>query len=139
MNNDRVQDWMVPDPATIPSVCTLVEAYRLMMQHKTYRLLVVDHGVLVGIITQEDLRRRMPVALGLYSAIPGAQYDDRTPVSHVMRKNPQTIEGDASLMQAAHLLLDTQVLALPVMDGGRLVGIITESDILRALLVQIEA
>jgi acetoin utilization protein AcuB len=139
MNNDRVQDWMTSDPLIIPSVCTIVEAYQLMVDRKARRLLVVDQGVLVGVVTLEDLRRKMPVALGLYSANPVAQYDDRTPVAHVMSKNPQTIQKVSSLTQAAHLLLDAQISALPVMDGDQVVGLITESDVLRALLVQIES
>jgi acetoin utilization protein AcuB len=110
-----------------------------MVDRKARRLLVVDQGVLVGVVTLEDLRRKMPVALGLYSANPVAQYDDRTPVAHVMSKNPQTIQKVSSLTQAARLLLDAQISALPVMDGDHVVGLITESDILRALLVQIES
>jgi len=139
MNNDCVQEWMIPDPVTIPSTCTLVEAYRLMVDHKTCRLLVVDQSVLVGIVTLEDLRRKLPDSLGFFSANPGSQYDDWIPVSRVMSKNLQTIQADSSLIQAAHLLLNSQIRALPVMDGDRAIGIITESDILRALLVQIEA
>lgn len=138
MNSNRVRDWMTPDPITIPSVCTLVEAYRMMVDHKTCRLLVVDHGVLVGVVTLDDLHRKMPVTLGLYSANPGVQHDDGIPVSHAMSKNLQTIQIDSSLVQAAHLLLDFQVSALPVMDGDKLVGIISESDVLRALVAQIE-
>lgn len=139
MYNNQIQNWIIPEPITIPSVCTLVEAYRLMVDHRTSRLLVVDNGVLVGVVTLEDLRRKLPDSLGFFSANPGSQYDDWIPVSLVMRKNPQTIQADSSLIQAAHILLDTQVPDLPVMDGDRVVGIITESDILRALLVQIEA
>jgi acetoin utilization protein AcuB len=138
MNHDRVKDWMTLDPITIPSVCTLVEAYRLMVDQKTYRLLVVDRGMLVGVITLEDLRRKMPITLGLYSANPVSQYDDRTRVSHVMSKKPQTIQANSSLIQAAQLLLDSQLSALPVMDGDQAVGVITDSDILRALIKQLE-
>lgn len=138
MNNDRVQDWMTPDPITIPSVCTLVEAYRLMVDHKTCRLLVVDQDTLVGEITLDDLRKKMPVALGLYGAIPDEQYVDKTPVCHVMRKNLKPIQAGSSLIQAAHLLLDFQMSAIPVMDDDRVVGIITERDILQALVKQLE-
>lgn len=139
MDGNLVRDWMTPDPINIPSVCTLIEAYRLMMDHKIRRLLVVDQGVLVGVVTLEDLRRKMPASLGLYRAVPGELYDNKTPVSHVMTKNPKTIEAGSPLIQAAHLLLDFQISSLPVIDEGKPVGIITESDVLRALVVQIEA
>ena len=138
MNNDCVKDWMTPCRVTIPSICTLVEAYQLMMVHKMNRLPVVDQGELVGIVTLENLRRKLPDSLGFFSANPGSLYDDWIPVSHVMSRNPQTVQSDASLTQAAHLLLNTQTPALPVMEGDQVVGIITERDILRALLLEVK-
>jgi acetoin utilization protein AcuB len=130
---------MTPNPITISGITTLPEAYRLMVEHQTCRLLVMDQGTLAGEVTLEDLRRRMPVALGLYGAMPDEQYVDKTPVCHVMHKNLKTIQADSSLIEAARLLLDSHMSTIPVMDGGRLVGIITERELLKALVVQVEA
>lgn len=139
MNNTRVRDWMTPNPITISGSATLPEAYRLMVEHQTCHLLVVDQGRLVGEIALDDLRKKMPVALGLYGAIPGEQYVDKTPVCYVMHKNLKPIQADSSLIEAAHLLLDFQMSVIPVMEEEKLVGTISEREILQALVMQIEA
>jgi signal-transduction protein with cAMP-binding, CBS, and nucleotidyltransferase domain len=59
MMSNRVKDWMTPNPLTVSSDCTLYEAYRLMIERKIRRLLVVDQRVLTGVVTMEDLRRKM--------------------------------------------------------------------------------
>ena len=92
MRENLVRDWMTPDPVSVSSVCTLCEAYHLMIDHKTRSLLVVDQGVLVGMVTMEDLRRRLPAALGLYGAVPGDQYADKTSVCRVMSEILKTIQ-----------------------------------------------
>ena len=54
---------MTRRPITIPGTCTLPDAYLLMVNHKIRRLLVVDQGVLVGVVTLEDLRKNLPDAV----------------------------------------------------------------------------
>ncbi|MEJ2266852.1 MAG: CBS domain-containing protein [Anaerolineales bacterium] len=56
-----------------------------------------------------------------------------------MTPNPKTISADAPLIKAAHQMLENKISALPVMDGDKLVGIITESDIFRALVNWLES
>jgi acetoin utilization protein AcuB len=61
-----------------------------------------------------------------------------TLVRHMMTKDPKTISVNAPLIEAASQMLEHRIGALPVMDGDKLMGIITESDIFRALVKQLQ-
>jgi acetoin utilization protein AcuB len=109
-----------------------------MVNNKIRRLPVVDRGVLVGIITLEDLRRMMPA--DVIRVDPGRISDmlSKMPVRRVMTRDPKTVSASAPLIEAARQMLEHKIGALPVMEGGNLVGIITESDIFRALVKQLQ-
>lgn len=138
MNSNRVRDWMTPDPITISSDADLPEAYWLMVNNKIRRLPVVDRGTLVGIVTLEDLRRMMPADVIRVDPVRVVDMLSKTPVRWMMTREPKTISASAPLIEAASQMLEHKIGALPVMDGDRLVGIITESDIFRALVKQLQ-
>ncbi len=137
MKGNQVRDWMTRHPITIPSACTLPDAYRLMVNNKIRRLLVVDQGVLVGVVTLEDIRRKMPDAITSMDPLHANFPVEKILVRDVMTPDPNTVPPDATLIQAARLMLEFDISTLPVMDGGRLVGIITESDIFKAMVKSI--
>jgi CBS domain-containing protein len=139
MESKLVRDWMTSNPIIISSNCTLPEAYWLMVNNKIRRLLVVDQDTLVGIVTLEDLRGKVPAALIGMDPVRTSDLLVKLPVRHVMSENLKTIPADATLVEAARLMLEFKISALPAMDGTRLVGIITESDIFRALVKQIDS
>jgi CBS domain-containing protein len=139
MESELVRDWMTTDPIIISSNCTLPEAYWLMVNNKIRRLPVVDQDILVGIVTLDDLRGKIPATLIGMDPLRASDMLTKLPVRHVISENPKTIPADATLVEAARLMLEFKISALPVMDGARLVGIITESDIFRALVKQIES
>jgi acetoin utilization protein AcuB len=139
MNNNLVRDWMTPGPITISSNSTLPEAYWLMIDNRIRRLLVVDEGVLVGIVTLEDLRRKIPDNAIRIDPVRVSDILVKLPIRLLMTKSPKTISQDANLIEAARKLLKHRISALPVMDGDTLVGIITESDIFRALVKLLES
>jgi acetoin utilization protein AcuB len=139
MDGNLVRDWMTPDPITISSNCTLPEAYWLMVNNKIRRLPLVDQGVLVGIVTLEDLRRMIPYNVISMDPVRASDMLVKLLVRHVMTESPKTIQSDATLIEAARRMLESKISALPVMDGDKLVGIITESDIFRALVKQLES
>lgn len=138
MQRTLVRDWMTPDPIIISSNCTLPDAYWLMINKKVRRLLVVDHEKLVGIVTMEDLRGKVPSILTSMDPIRANNMLTKLPVCRVMTEKPKTIEVNVALIKAARMMLEYKISTLPVMDGGKLVGIITESDIFRALVKQLE-
>jgi acetoin utilization protein AcuB len=139
MGGNRVRDWMTITPITIKSSATLPEAYWLMIENKIRRLPVVDNEVLVGIVTLEDLRQKIPAIVISIDPVRANDALARLPVRQVMTENPKTISKEAPLIEAARQMLENKISALPVMEGNSLVGIITESDIFRAFVNLMEA
>ena len=134
MNGHLVKDWMTKDPITIPSRGTLPDAYWLMIKNNIRRLPVVDNDVLVGIVTLEDLRRvESARTIGL-DIIRISDMLANLPIHQIMVYDPITVAPTDTLLDTATRMLEHKISAFPVMDGDELVGIITESDIFRALI-----
>ena len=134
MSGNQVRDWMTPNPVTASQSTSLRDAYWLMIDNKVRRLPVMDDGHLVGIVTMEDLRRAEPsTGIGL-DLVKITDMLSRMTVRQLMTKDPQTISPDAPLFEAAQMMLEQEISALPVMEGTRLIGIIAESDIFRAFV-----
>jgi len=137
MKTMRVKDWMTTTVISVSGSCTLPEAYWLMLDNKIRRLAVVEKGTLVGMVTLEDLRHTNQVSVGRIDLIHISGMLAKLPVRQLMTRNPITIALTASIIDAARVMLKHKISALPVLDGEKLVGIITESDIFRAF-VQLE-
>ena len=133
MTTKQVKDWMTPEVITVSSSCTLPDAYWLMIDNKIRRLPVMEKGALVGMVTISDLRHINPTHIG-FDVIHISDMFSKLPVRQTMTENPKTISPTASLIDAARLMLKHKIGALPVLDGDKLVGIITESDIFRAFV-----
>jgi len=134
MKDQLVRDWMTRDPITITSDTALPHAHRLMQDHSIRRLPVVDEGVLVGIITLGDVREAEPSDATSLSIFELNYLLAKLPVSDIMTSNPITVTPITTIARAAQLMLEHKVGGLPVVDRGKLVGIITESDIFRMLV-----
>ena len=131
----NVRDWMTPDPVTITSSATLPDAYWLMVNNKIHRLLVVDNGQLVGIVTMEDIRSAIPQrAIPVANPVVVNEMLSQMPVAQLMTKDPITIELTASVAEAAQKMLEHKISTLPVLESGKVVGIITESDLFSVLV-----
>jgi CBS domain-containing protein len=91
-----------------------------MAEHRCGSIAVVDHGRLVGIFTERDLLNRV-VAKGLDPA--------RTHLAEVMTRGPSTIEADADVADAIRMMDEGSFRYLPVMEGERLVGMISARDL----------
>ncbi|MEX1247917.1 MAG: CBS domain-containing protein [Anaerolineales bacterium] len=132
MLNERVRDWMSRDVITITPSQTLPEAHELMKNHKVRRLPVMDNGSLVGIVTLGDLREAGPSDATSLSIFEINYLIGRLAVEKIMTRDPLTVTPATGLTEAAKLMLHHKIGGLPVMEGHKLVGIITESDIFRA-------
>ncbi len=129
-----VKDWMNPRPLTIGPGATLAEAKSTMERYWIRHLLVTEGNVLLGIFSDRDLRAAsLPAAAEFPPAAREARLG-QVVVHDAMTKDPQTVRSDATLQEVARMMLEGRFGALPVVDNGRLVGIITETDILRAFL-----
>ena len=140
MPRNLVRDWMTPDPVTIGPKTTVPEAHKLMKEHDFRRLPVVDdHGRLIGIVTLSDLREAGPSSATTLSIFELNYLLAQLTVEKIMTRDVITVSPDATIRDAANLMLKREVGALPVMENGRLVGIITESDIFRVIVQQPES
>ncbi len=129
-----VKDRMTVNPVTTTESTPILEAGELLRKHNFTRLPVVEGGKLVGIITEEDLLKVSPSAATTLSVWELNYVLSKLQVKEAMTRNPITIGPQATLEEAAMLMREKRVGALPVVEGGKLVGIITESDIFDAFL-----
>ena len=130
----RVSDLISGPPITIPPETPVLEARRVMQTRSIRHLLVVEDGHLVGIVTDRDIRLNMPSPATTLSVWEVNYLLARLTVSEVMTKSVIVVEPDRPARDAAMLLVTEKIGALPVIDGERLVGIVTETDFLRAFV-----
>ena len=130
----RVIDLITGPPITIPSAMPVLEARRVMQERAIRHLLVVDDGRLTGIVTDRDIRLNMPSPATTLSVWEVNYLLARLTVGEVMTRSVIVVEPDRPARAAAQLLLTEKIGALPVVDGDRLVGIVTETDFLRAFV-----
>lgn len=116
-----VHQRMTRNPVTVAPKALLSTARDKMAAGKFRRVPVVDEGVLVGMLTDRDLRQYLG-------------FEERTRVEAAMTETPLTIPPTFTVEEATQLMLKHQIGGLPVLESGQLVGIITTSDILRAFL-----
>jgi acetoin utilization protein AcuB len=130
----KVGNYMTPEPITISEDESMGEALVLMRRSQIRHLPVVNGNLLVGIVTDRDLRRASP---SLLSGIAEDKYKevlDETPVSRIMTREPFTVRLDTDLVDAVRVMVDKKISSLPVVNGAELVGIFTEVDAMRVLL-----
>jgi acetoin utilization protein AcuB len=133
-----VKDYMTKDPITTTPETSVREAWRRMKDRRIGHLPVVERGNLVGITTEADLGLVMPSPASLLEAHEMIDLLTKVPVAEAMTRDPITIAPTAALEDAARLLMRGRIGALPVLEGGTLVGILAREDLLRAFLAVTE-
>lgn len=130
----RVRDYMSSVVITLPEDACLLDAALLVRRTGKRHLPVLDAaGGVAGIVTDRDVHRCAP---SLLSPITPEEYNavfEGTPVTLAMTKNPLTVSPDADVAEAVSLLYTKKIGALPVVEDGKLVGIVTVSDMLGLL------
>ncbi len=127
-----VRMWMTGAPVTVGRDAALTEAAALMSRRRLRHLPVVDGGRLVGIVSAHDVARAFPPDVNPFSvAVTDAPID--TTVGDVMTTSVLAVTPDTTIEEAARLLVERRIGALPVVAGGRLVGLLSETDVLGAL------
>ena len=129
-----VKDWMTTYVHTVAPAQSINEAVLLMKERNVRHLPVVDNGVVVGILSDRDIKEFVPskgTSLDVYEL---NYLLAKTTVSQVMKKPPVTIAPDIPVEEAAMMLFDQRIGCLPVVEGGRLVGIISDRDMYRVLV-----
>lgn len=123
----RVRDCMTARVQVIGPEAPGWEALGLMRRHRIRRPPVVEDGALVGIITYTDVVRMQPPAVGGEQRVPNLSIGIL--VRHLMTPSPLAVDPDEPLEAAAVMMRQHKIGGLPVVEDGRLVGVITESDL----------
>ncbi|HAE22860.1 MAG TPA: hypothetical protein DCG47_11125 [Spirochaetaceae bacterium] len=130
-----VHELMTKNPLTTSADTPVSDALSLMRQKKVRRLPVLDKaGKLVGIVSDQDLLYASPSPATSLSVFEINTLMAKITVAHVMTKKVLTITEDLPVEEAGRIMADRKIGGLPVMKGGKLVGIVTETDLFRALL-----
>lgn len=130
-----VQELMTKNPLTTTPDTSVPDALALMRQKKVRRLPVLDKtGKLVGIVSDQDLLYASPSPATSLSVFEINSLIAKITVAYVMTKKVVTITEDLPVEEAARIMADKKIGGLPVMKGTKLAGIVTETDLFRALL-----
>jgi CBS domain-containing protein len=115
-----VRDAMTENPRSIGASASVVEAARLMREEHIGSLPITDDEKLVGMITDRDITTMV---------VAEAADPETTSVGDVSSRDPISVEPDKDLEEAVQLMARNQVRRLPVVENGRLVGIVAQADI----------
>lgn len=137
-NSPNVEQVMTRDPVTVAPNDTVRLAIERMRERGCRRLPVVDNTKLVGIVTDRDLRRATNSPLVLRERWYDDFLLDHVTVRACMTANPFTVTPRTPMVDAAKLMRDRKIGGLPVVDGDKLVGIVTETDLLNYLIRLLE-
>lgn len=133
-HESEIRNWMTAPAVTVQAQTSLLDAYNYMTENDIRRVPVVDkNGFLVGILTMSDILRTIPSFFQNEDLATDLLLRDQK-VQQVMTTDPLTIEPEDTVQDAAEVMLEYQVSGLPVTAEGRVVGVITESDIFRLVV-----
>lgn len=133
MSATLVKDLMSSPVCSVTPGTRLPVIKRLLLDRKIRHLPVVDAGELIGIISLGDVRNAFPSDTAIMSNHDMGDQLDKITAADILRIDVVTVAAEAPLAEAVELLLQNQVGCLPVMDADRMIGIVSASDILRAL------
>jgi CBS domain-containing protein len=129
----RIRDVMTKNPITVDSETLILDALKIMKENNIRRLPVVESSRLVGIVTQRDLNEAAPAPVTRTNAYEFHYFLSKVKVKEVMKRDPVTVRSDTPFEEALKIGKKNNMSSFPVVDDGKLVGITTESDIVRFL------
>lgn len=130
---EKVRDWMSKPVITLGIGSSILQARVLMLRNRIKRVPIVLENRVVGIVTEKDIAK----ALGLFRKLSeGKHWDERMKkilVEQVMSKDLITVSPDETLDKVVRIMLKNKISGLPVVENEKLVGIITKTDLVRAV------
>lgn len=130
----KVRDRMTTEVITVGLADPIRKAWELVEETQLRRFPVVEGDKLVGIITDRDIRNSTASSVVLTEKKYHDFLLDTVKIESVMTPDPATVTPDTPLDEAAHMILELKVGGLPVVEQGKLVGIITETDLIKTLV-----
>ena len=134
-----VKLWMNSNPITIVAGQTIADADQLLREHKIRRLPVVDkEGHLIGIVSKHDVADALPSSVdSTCDGTPGLS--NSVQIQAIMTASPMTVDPLTPLETVAKQMRKHKLGGMPVVQDGKLVGVITESDIFSAFMTMLGA
>ena len=123
----ELKDIMVRNVVTIDSEASVKEAARHMNLYEIGCLIVMNKDKVSGILTERDL---------LTKVVEAARNAEKTKVKDITTNNLVTGTSDMEVVDAARLMLRKKIKKLPIVDGGKLVGLVTFTDIVRTVRLE---
>jgi CBS domain-containing protein len=133
MTSMLVRDIMSARPITVDTETPMLEARQSMLDHRIRHLVVAEDSRVVGILTDRDIRLNLPSPATSLSVWEINYMLARLTVGEVMKGSVIVVDPDRPVADAARIMLEHKIGALPVVNDGRLVGIVTESDFVRVV------
>ena len=124
----RVSQIMSSPVTALDKDRLLADAIDLMKKEQISRVVATHNGRVVGVLTEKDIARELG-SIHAYRMTPGRLY-----ISSVMTSDPISVAPDVMAKRAAELMLDHDISGLPVMEGGKIVGIVTKMDFAKICL-----
>jgi CBS domain-containing protein len=118
----QISDLMTENPSTCEPSTPVMEAARVMAREDVGPIPVADGGSLVGVVTDRDLVVRV---------LAEGRDPETTTVGEVATTDVEVVPPDAALDEALRIMARKQIRRLPVVDGDRLVGIVSQADVAR--------
>jgi acetoin utilization protein AcuB len=124
---------------TVSPDMSALDAQAFMRREHVRRVPVIQDGKLVGIVTESDLLNASPTQATLLSVWEINYLVSKIKVSQVMTKKVRTIDENTPIEEAARVMIDNKIGGLPVLRDGKVVGIITETDLFKVMLEMLGA
>jgi acetoin utilization protein AcuB len=129
-----VDERMSQRVISIPPEMSIPEALALFKKHQIHRAPVMKDGKMMGIVTESDLLNASPSPVSTLSVWEMNYLMSKVPVKQVMTKKVITVEVGTPIEDAAHIMVDAKIGGMPVTKDGRIVGIITETDLFKVFM-----
>ena len=129
-----VKDWMTVDPITVGPETSVMKASQMMKENNVRRLPVLDEdGKLVGIVSDRDLKEASPSKATTLDVHELYYLLSELKIKDIMSKKVITVKPTDTVEKAAVIMLENKVTGLPVVEDGRVVGILSQGDVFRVL------
>src|SRR5262245_22822068 len=134
----RVREVMTREVFTMSPSTSVADACLEMARRRIRHLLITDeYGLLVGIVTDRDIRSNMPSPATSLSVWEVSYLLARLTLAQVMSPSVIVVDPDRDVREAARIMIDHKIGALPVLEGREIVGIVSTTDLLRALAAEV--